>query len=74
MATSKDLVKLVDTGGNSPVNFEKMGELKSVLNQNPNKAWIKNHPFASGVVYLPIDKVDYAGYDIPAVEGRDFKY
>lgn len=58
MATSKDLVKLVDTGGSSPVTFEKMGELKSVLNQNPNKAWVKNHPFASGVVYLPIDKVE----------------
>lgn len=58
MATSKDLVKLVDNGGNSPVAFEKMGELKSVLNQTPNKAWIKNHPFAQGVVYLPIDKVE----------------
>ena len=58
MATSKDLVKLVDNGGNTPVTFEKMGELKSVLNQNPNKAWVKNHPFASGVVYLPIDKVE----------------
>lgn len=58
MATSKDLVKMVDNGGNSPVVFEKMGELKSVLNQAPNKAWIKNHPFAQGVVYLPIDKVE----------------
>lgn len=58
MATSKDLVKLVDTGGNSPVTFEKMGELKSVLNQNPNKAWIKSHPIAKDVVYLPIDKVE----------------
>ena len=58
MATSKDLIKMVDTGGNSPVVFEKMGELKSVLNQNPNKAWIKNHPFAKDVVYLPIDKVE----------------
>ena len=58
MATSKDLVKLVDNGGNSPVAFEKMGELKSVLNQTPNRAWIKNHPLTSGVVYLPIDKVE----------------
>lgn len=58
MATSKDLAKLVDNGGNSPVAFEKMGELKSVLNQTPNKAWIKNHPIAQGVVYLPIDKVE----------------
>ena len=58
MATSKDLVKLVDNGGNSPVAFEKMGELKSVLNQTPNKAWIKNHPIAKDVLYLPIDKVE----------------
>ena len=58
MATSKDLVKLVDNGGNSPVAFEKMGELKSVLNQTPNKAWIKKHPIAKDVVYLPIDKVE----------------
>lgn len=58
MATSKDLVKIIDTGDNSPVVFEKMGELKGVLNQTPNKAWVKNHPFASGVVYLPIDKVE----------------
>lgn len=58
MATSKDLVKMVDNGGNSPVVFEKMGELKSVLNQEPNKAWVKNHPFAQGVVYLPIDKIE----------------
>lgn len=58
MATSKDLVKMVDDGGDSPLVFEKMGELKSVLNQEPNKAWVKNHPFAQGVVYLPIDKVE----------------
>lgn len=58
MATSKDLIKLVENGGNSPVAFEKMGELKSVLNQTPNKAWIKNHPYAKNVVYLPIDKVE----------------
>ena len=58
MATSKDLIKLVDNGGNSPVTFEKMGELKSVLNQTPNKEWIKDHPFAQNVKYLPIDKVE----------------
>lgn len=58
MATSKDLVKMVDKGGDSSVVFEEMGELKSVLNQEPNKAWVKNHPFAQGVVYLPIDKVE----------------
>ena len=63
MATSKDLVKIVDDGGDSPIVFEKMGELKSVLNQTPNKAWIKNHPFAQGVVYLPIDKVETIAHE-----------
>lgn len=58
MATSKDLVKMVDNGGDAPLVFEKMGELKSVLNQEPNRAWVKNHPFAQGVLYLPIDKVE----------------
>lgn len=58
MATSKDLIKIVDSGDNSLLRFEKMGELKEILNQNPNKAWIKNHPFAQGVLYLPIDKVE----------------
>lgn len=58
MATSKDLVTIIDTGDNSPVVFEKMGELKSVLNQNPSKVWVKNHPFIKDVVYLPIDKVE----------------
>ena len=58
MTTSKDLVKMVDDGENSPMVFEKMGELKNVLNQNPNKSWVKNHPFAQNVVYLPIDKVE----------------
>lgn len=58
MVTSKDLIKIVDSGDNSPLLFEKMGELKEILNQNPNKAWVKNHPFAQGVLYLPIDKVE----------------
>lgn len=58
MATSKDLIKIIDSGDNSPLLFEKMGEMKEILNQNPNKAWVKNHPFAQGVLYLPIDKVE----------------
>lgn len=58
MATSKDLIKIVDEGNNEIVEFGKMGELKGVLNQEPNRNWIKNHPFAKDVRYLPIDKVE----------------
>lgn len=34
-------------------------ELNVLLNQNPPSSWTKKHPMASGVVYLPIDKVEY---------------
>lgn len=58
MANSKDLVKIINDGSNNSLVFEKVGELKDILNQSPNKGWIKDHPFANGVKYLPIDKVE----------------
>lgn len=58
MATSKDLVRIVNEGDNRELTLKDLGELKSVLNQEPNKSWVKNHPFARDVKYLPIDKVE----------------
>lgn len=58
MATSKDLVRIVNEGDNRELTLKDLGELKSVLNQDPNKSWVKNHPIARGVKYLPIDKVE----------------
>lgn len=37
----------------------KQAQLTVLLNQQPPKQWLKKHPFASGVTYLPIDKVEY---------------
>jgi hypothetical protein len=36
----------------------KTDALNTLLNSDPPSSWVKNHPFASGVKYLPIDKVE----------------
>lgn len=33
-------------------------KLKSILNAGVNQKWLKNHPTAKGVKYLPIDKIE----------------
>lgn len=37
----------------------KLNALNVLLNQNPPSTWLKKHPIASNVVYLPIDRVEY---------------
>lgn len=37
----------------------KQDKLNLLLNQPVPAKWVKDHPFASGVKYLPIDKVEY---------------
>ena len=34
-------------------------ELKSLLNSEPNKAWLKKNKFANDAEYVPIDKVEF---------------
>lgn len=34
-------------------------QLNVILNQEPPKEWLKEHPFAKGVKYLPIERVEY---------------
>ena len=34
-------------------------ELNLLLNQPPNPNWIKEHPFAKGVKYIPIERIEY---------------
>lgn len=34
-------------------------ELNILLNQHPKSDWIKDHPFAKGVKYIPIERVEY---------------
>lgn len=57
MATTKDLPAIVSSLGDINLYVEQ-GEFKGILNQQPAPAWVKDHPFAKGVKYLPIDKVE----------------
>lgn len=57
MATTKDLAKIVESLGDIGPYVEQ-GELKAILNQPPAKSWVKDHPYAKNVKYLPIDKIE----------------
>jgi|TARA_R110002153_G_scaffold65383_1_gene174892 hypothetical protein len=48
----KDLV-------NDVAIYEKTDELNFLLNQEPPKKWVKEHPFVRGHKYVPIDKVEF---------------
>lgn len=55
--TTKSLAKIV--GDISDLEtFVANDEFLAVVNQEPPKQFIKNHPMASGVKYIPIDKIE----------------
>ena len=39
--------------------YEKNDQLNFLLNQEPPKAWVKEHPYIKGHKYIPIDKIEY---------------
>jgi len=43
----------------APAEAFKNDALNQLLNQKPPASWVKQHPFAKGVSYLPIDKVEF---------------
>jgi len=53
-----NLPKIQDLEAN-PAEAFKYDQLKQITNHPPNQAWVKAHPFARGVQYLPIDKVEF---------------
>lgn len=57
MTTSKDLPALIEDF-NDIEEYSAQGKLKELLNHNPNPKWVKDHPIAKDVKYLPIDKVE----------------
>ena len=38
---------------------ETQNDINVLLNQPPAPAWIKEHPFAKGVRYIPIERIEY---------------
>lgn len=55
--TNKNLPTLAELHHDVGVAF-KNDQLNLLLNQPPPDSWIKDHPFAKNVKYLPIDKVE----------------
>jgi hypothetical protein len=51
-----DLIKLVES--NDLITFEKNDKFLEFINQEPPSSWVKEHPLAKNVKYLPIDKVE----------------
>lgn len=39
--------------------ISKQNDLNILLNGEPKREWIKEHPMAKGVVYLPIERIEY---------------
>lgn len=56
MSKFTDLIKYVDE--NKALDIKNREGYKALLNVNTPKAWVKEHPFAKGVKYLPIDKTE----------------
>ena len=58
MAEQRTLPKIQDLHNDLQEAF-KTDQLNLLLNQPPKKEWVKDHPFAKNVKYLPIDKVEF---------------
>lgn len=56
--TNKDLPTLQELVKDIEV-YGKHDKLNFLLNNEPPKKWIKEHPYIKGHKYLPIDKVEY---------------
>ena len=52
LPTLQDLVKNVSV-------YEEQDKLNFLLNQEPPKKWVKEHPYIKGHKYIPIDKIEY---------------
>ncbi len=56
--TKRSLPEIQDLQSDSLEAF-KHDQLKQITNHEPKKEWLKKHPMAKGVVYLPIDKIEF---------------
>lgn len=58
MSEKRQLPKLADLHHDAIVGF-KDDQFNLLLSQQPAKEWVKEHPFAKGIKYLPIERVEY---------------
>ncbi len=53
---TKELAKIIDS--KKLKTFTELDNFLEFINQDPPKQWVKEHPYAKGVKYIPIDKVE----------------
>jgi len=56
--TTKKLPTLTDLYDDTAL-VDKQNQLNIILNAEPKKEWIKDHPFVKNLKYLPIERVEY---------------
>lgn len=54
-----ELPKLADLIGGDIELKSDQNDLNVLLNANPPKAWVKEHPIAKGVKYIPIERIEF---------------
>ena len=59
MSGSKQLPALTDLLDGDIELKTDQNKLNVLLNQPPNPKWVKDHPFAKGVKYIPIGRIEY---------------
>lgn len=59
MNTNKNLPTLTELYSGELDIKKKQNELNVLLNQPPREDWVKKHPFAANVKYLPIERVEF---------------
>lgn len=57
--TNNKLVTIAELFSDQLETAKKSEDLNQLLNQEPKKEWIKQHPFVKTHFYLPIDKIEY---------------
>lgn len=50
--------ELAELFSDNPTQMEQSSKLIMLLNQEPNKDWIKEHPQIKGFQYIPIEKIE----------------
>jgi len=54
-----ELPKLADLIGGDIELKSDQNDLNVLLNANPPKTWVKEHPIAKGVKYIPIERIEF---------------
>lgn len=58
LTTTKKIPTLTDLYNDTAL-VAKQNQLNIILNAEPKKEWVKDHPFVKNLKYLPIERVEY---------------